>query len=435
MSSENHGNLAASYRPHRFADVVGHRHVVTLLEQAIKASRLPQQLLFSGPSGLGKTTLARICAAALLCERSDTGDACGACESCVAIWSSGSVHPDVVEFDAASHGNKEQVKELAQRASTVPSLGSKRIYIIDEAHGLSAAGGQAFLKLLEEPPPHVVFMLCTTDPDKMLRTNRGRCVEFTLNHPTTEELSEHLNRIAASEGLPLPEGLALQLVMSTDPALGIRGQVNALQRALALLRSGAEPELVSRTLGVVPSDLAEELATSVKAGDAAGAVLTAQEIREKSSEQGVRQALLSWTKAAFSSSLESGQLNRRYHHILKMVIECPPGALRTDLLVAEMALAFAPAAPQSEPPPAAPSASETRRVSDAPVKPVGETFLERVAAISNAAAAPLRSLSVQESDGDVTVDTSRLPQRVIDKHVACWQEAAGKQLNLIASAD
>ena len=154
-------------------------------------------------SGLGKTTLARCVAAALLCLDPKDGDACRVCESCLDISDPSRTHPDVIEFDAASNGQKDQIRELAARAQVAPVRSQHRVYIIDEAHGLSRDGGQAFLKLLEEPPPHVIFMLATTDPEKMLRTNRSRCVEFSLSRPTDRELAEHLVRVAEGVSLTL----------------------------------------------------------------------------------------------------------------------------------------------------------------------------------------------------------------------------------------
>jgi DNA polymerase III subunit gamma/tau len=243
-------SFAAAFRPRFFADVVGQRHVVLPLRRAVELGTVPKQLLFIGSSGLGKTTLARVTAAALLCDANVAGEPCGVCESCVDLFTPGGAHPDVDEFDAASNGLKDDIRELAQRAQLAPLRGSHRVFIIDEAHGLSNAGGQAFLKLLEEPPPHVVFMLATTDPQKMLATNRSRCIEFELLAPSVDDMARNLVRVAAAAGFSLDAAVASEVVDASDPALGVRGTVMLLEKLLVaspqMLDLDAAAELLGR---------------------------------------------------------------------------------------------------------------------------------------------------------------------------------------------
>lgn len=267
------GSVAARYRPHRFADVVGQRHAKIPLQRAIAAGKLPQQLLFSGGSGLGKTTLARICAAALLCQGSvedrPAGDCCGACTNCTDIVLG--QHPDVIEIDAASNGRVDEIRELAARAHFAPMRGQWRIYIIDEAHGLSAAGGQAFLKLLEEPPSHVIFMLATTDPEKMLHTNRSRCTEFELVPPSREELVANVVHVANAEGVSLDPADGLEVVNASPSELGLRGTLMSLEKVLPALRAN-EPVSIAELLGKPSRAALDELCSALAARDTALAV-------------------------------------------------------------------------------------------------------------------------------------------------------------------
>lgn len=335
------GSLAQSHRPRSFDAVIGQHHVTTVLRKALNAGRLPSQVLFAGPSGVGKTTLARVVAAALLCETPNDGDPCGSCDSCLDVFEPSRTHPDLVEFDAASHGLKDQVRELATRAATMPVRGEHRVYIIDEAHGLSAAGGQAFLKLLEEPPPHVVFLLATTDPDKMLETNRGRCLTFDCRRPSDEQIASQLQRVAAAEGLTLTDRTAAAVVAATDPALGVRGAIMSFEKIVDLLEWSDEPspDELSAVLGAAPSSRVDEILEAVDAGDRRGALEMLQRCSQAYSDQAVRRALLARLRrrlhaSAADSSSESFQMALWR---LDSVASSPAGALWTELAVARLA--------------------------------------------------------------------------------------------------
>lgn len=229
--------LAVKYRPRNFQELIGQKEVKKVLAAFVLNGKVPQQILFSGGSGLGKTTIARVFASMILChtafkDREDLAP-CNSCESCIEIFSSSTAHPDLIEFDAASNGGKDEIREIAQRAMLSPVLGSKKIYIIDEAHGLSNPGGQAFLKLLEEPPAHVIFMLCTTDPEKMLKTNRGRCIEFRLKNPTKTDLLANLEKIVLKENSSLSQDVLKLVIEASDPELGVRGTVVTLGKIIS----------------------------------------------------------------------------------------------------------------------------------------------------------------------------------------------------------
>lgn len=332
--------LATKHRPRRLADLVGQRHVTAVLQKALHSERLPHQLLFSGGSGLGKTTVARVVAAALLCEAPVADDACGKCDSCLDIFEANRSHPDVVEFDAASNGQKEQIRELAGRALTAPVRGKYRVYIIDEAHGLSQGGGQAFLKLLEEPPAHVIFMLATTDPDKMLRTNRGRCVEFELARPSDSELAEHLVSIARSENWALDTEAAKAVIQATDPALGVRGLLMTLEKLSDLLSWGTAPTIdeVAALLGLAPAAMIDAVWTAVCASDKQRALAELDAIRKRTSDASLRRALIERARDALTVALASGsgELSLwRFEQLLTM----PQGPLWTDLSVAKISRA------------------------------------------------------------------------------------------------
>jgi len=340
MSSTESSSLAVRYRPRSFAEVVGQRHVTKLIAPAIARGLLPPQILFSGASGLGKTTLARITAAALLCEtplsERENADVCLHCSNCIDITSPNRVHPDVVEFDAASHGGKDEIRSIAERAQLSPIRAEKKIYIIDEAHGLSGPGGQAFLKLLEEPPPHVVFMLATTDPDKMLKTNRSRCTEYELLAPSQAEMAQNLVRVAKAEAWPLSDEAALAIVESSDPALGVRATLMSLEKLAALLDDGEElsAENVLTSLG---HSSAAEISRIVAAVDeldphAAFAALTAA--RSSATDAAIHASLVSWaSQALLDSTPDTFALSRTR---LATLLATTPKPAYLDLAIADL---------------------------------------------------------------------------------------------------
>lgn len=327
-------SLATRFRPASLSQVVGQRHATSVLQAALKRGTLPQQILFSGGSGLGKTTLARCVAAALLCLDPKDGDACRVCQSCLDIADPSRTHPDVIEFDAASNGQKDQIRELAARAQVAPVRSSHRVYIIDEAHGLSRDGGQAFLKLLEEPPAHVVFMLATTDPEKMLKTNRSRCVEFALARPTNDDLAQHLVRTAEAASFTLSPEVAMFLVKNTDDALGVRGLMMSLEKISSMLSWGISPDVseVAALLGLPPSSKIAELLSAVDSADRLKALSVLDSIRSGVSESMIRHSL----RLALRERLlfDPSAINASFY---ELAVTTPVTPAHTDVLVSRIA--------------------------------------------------------------------------------------------------
>ena len=289
--------LAVKYRPKSFQELIGQREIKEILISSIINERIPQQILFAGGSGLGKTTIARIYASMILCHtpltERDEMKPCGACQSCHEIFSKNSSHPDLIEFDAASNGGKDEIREISQRAMLSPVLGNRKIYIIDEAHGLSNPGGQAFLKLLEEPPKHVVFMLCTTDPEKMLKTNRGRCIEFRLKDPTMAELIANLEKIAISEEVEVGKEVLKLVIESSDPELGVRGTVATLGKIInSRTKNGIELQEAEKVLGLPSRGETENLLEKITNGESALALNLADSLVDSFGALQVRKLLL-----------------------------------------------------------------------------------------------------------------------------------------------
>jgi DNA polymerase III subunit gamma/tau len=331
--ASNH-NLAVRHRPGSFSTVIGQRHVVSILRRAVVDCVVPQQILFSGGSGLGKTTIARILAAALLCKAEmstrESGEACSKCSSCIAIAEDR--HPDLIEFDAASNGSKDEIREIAARAQLTPLLSTRRIYIIDEAHGLSQPGGQAFLKLLEEPPAHVSFMLCTTDPQKMLKTNRGRCTEFELLSPTRTDLVTNLQNICRAEGWSCPVSVLEMVVDSTDLDLGVRGTVNTLSKLSTLLGSGDIDDKAAETLlGRASTTHAKALLSAVCKGKSDEAWQTLSAMRLHASDEAIRAALLDAARNGLIGDLQNPTRVPVALAVFERVVTMPKGRNWLDL--------------------------------------------------------------------------------------------------------
>lgn len=311
MTSTTIESLPVAYRPKSFDDVVGQEAVVQVLRALVSRDTLPQQLLFSGPSGTGKTTLARLTAAAMLCEtpvgEREAGNPCGTCSSCRDILWPDRTHADVMEIDAASNGRVDEIRELASQVQLMPQRAQRRIVIIDEVHGLSASGGSAFLKLLEEPPAHVVFLLATTDPEKMLLTNRSRVTELPLRRPTPQQIAANLQRVAADKHWNLPDPLAAAVVESTDPQLGVRGSLMTLQKIAPLLESSqGNPQQAFELLGAATPAIVSELRTAYRSGNRQAAAQAARRASATTSSATTLNALLRHTVQDVDAALASG---------------------------------------------------------------------------------------------------------------------------------
>ena len=334
--------LAVKYRPKFFSDLSGQRHIITILKGSIKERKVPQQILFSGGSGLGKTTIARVLASSLLCltpqDKRNDFEPCGDCDSCKLIFDFKQSHSDLIEFDAASNGGKDEIKDIAQKAQYSPVLSEVKVYIIDEVHGLSGAGGQAFLKLLEEPPSHVIFMLCTTDPEKMLKTNRGRCVEFSLFKPTLEESLSNLKRITSSEGWHIDDYYLREIINSSDPDLGIRGQVTNLAKLSSVLSIGEniDDELISHLLGIVSKNKIKLLFKAVNDKNPLHALDLLNQMRSYSDETFLRTAIINFARDNWINSLKNGNISEIDNEVYRKLVAMPEGKDWTDLTIAQI---------------------------------------------------------------------------------------------------
>lgn len=343
MSTHSSLGLARKYRPRSFAELAGQKHVSAILRRAIMRGNLPQQLLFSGGSGLGKTTVARIAAAAVLCstplDQRDQGDACMRCESCLDVWDTSRMHPDVIEFDAASHGSKDEIREIASKAQLASMRGGKKIYIIDEAHGLSGPGGQAFLKLLEEPPSHVIFMLATTDPGKMLETNRGRCTEFELIRPSDKDIFESLQRVAQGENWVVSESVARAVMLATSPALGMRGILMTLEKLSFLFQQGLEPtdEELASLLGAPTKTSLKLLVEYITSQQKSKALEELGHVRGFMKEELIRSSLIGVFRENFIETIQAGKPTKDAEYLLEVFLGLPHGSTWTELGVARAA--------------------------------------------------------------------------------------------------
>jgi DNA polymerase III subunit gamma/tau len=261
---EEYRSLYRKYRPQSPDQVLGQEHVVRALAGAVRENRLAHAFLFSGPRGTGKTSTARILAKMVNCQQGPTAEPDGTCEQCRRIESG--THLDVWEIDAASHGGVDDARELRERAPTAPAQGREKVYIIDEAQRLSREAFDALLKLFEEPPPGVRFVLCTTEPQKMPPTIVGRCQRFEFRRIPTEVIAEHLHRVATAESITLEDEAAEAIARQAEGAA--RDALSLLEQAALLGRGKVGTDEVGRLIGRPDLDIHFALADAVAVGEA-----------------------------------------------------------------------------------------------------------------------------------------------------------------------
>jgi DNA polymerase-3 subunit gamma/tau len=274
--------LYRKYRPQDFDEVVGQEGVVRTLRNALATDQVRQAYLFAGPRGTGKTSMARILAKALNCAQGPTPTPDKVCHACVAIANGTSL--DVVEMDAASQRGIDDIREIRERVVLQPAEGRYKVYILDEAHQLTDAAWNALLKLIEEPPPHLVFIFCTTDLSKVLPTVRSRCQTFVFQRPRLPELVTKLRRIADADGIDAPDA-ALALI-----ARGARGAYRDAESILDQLAAATGNKItvqdVLQMLGTVEEEALFRIGDLVVDGDTAGALTYLEELAENGQDLG-----------------------------------------------------------------------------------------------------------------------------------------------------
>jgi DNA polymerase-3 subunit gamma/tau len=271
--------LYRKYRPSVFADVIGQEHVTVPLSNALESGRTHHAYLFSGPRGCGKTSSARIMARSLNCAQGPTPNPCGECQSCKDLVANGPGSLDVIELDAATHGLVDDARDLRDKAFFAPVQSKYKIYIIDEAHQLGPGAANALLKVVEEPPPHVIFIFATTEPEKLISTIRSRTHHYPFRLVPPGILGEHLEKICAQEGVKVAKGVIPLVVRasggSVRDALSILGQLLA-----GAGTEGVSYEIAIQLLGFTDSALLDDAVEALAARDGATLFKTVDRVIE-----------------------------------------------------------------------------------------------------------------------------------------------------------
>jgi DNA polymerase-3 subunit gamma/tau len=255
--------LARKWRPRKFAELVGQEHVVRALTNALDSGRMHHAYLFTGTRGVGKTTIARIFAKSLNCERGESADPCGECAVCTAVDAGRFV--DLLEIDAASNTGVDDVREVIENAQYAPSRGRFKVYLVDEVHMLSKPAFNALLKTLEEPPPHVKFLLATTDPQKLPVTVLSRCLKFNLKRLLPEQISGQMRHILGAEGIEYEDEAIGELAHGADGSL--RDGLSLLDQAIAYGGGSLRAADVRAMLGSVERGQVLGVLEALAAGD------------------------------------------------------------------------------------------------------------------------------------------------------------------------
>jgi DNA polymerase-3 subunit gamma/tau len=274
--------LARKWRPKNFADTVGQEHVLQALMNALETERLHHAYLFAGTRGVGKTTIARILAKALNCETGVTAEPCGECSACKEIDEGRFV--DLIEVDAASKTKVDDTRDLLDNVQYAPARGRFKVYIIDEVHMLSKSSFNALLKTLEEPPPHVKFLLATTDPQKLPVTVLSRCLQFNLKRLTPRLIHDRLVHICDAESIAAEPAAMALLARSADGSL--RDALSLLDQAIAYCGGTVTEEQVALMLGTIDRVHVSKLLNLLAASDANGVIGTIAEIDEQFPDYG-----------------------------------------------------------------------------------------------------------------------------------------------------
>jgi len=275
--------LYRKYRPSIFADVIGQEHVTTPLSNALESGKIHHAYLFSGPRGCGKTSSARIMARSLNCQKGPTPTPCGECQSCKDLVANGPGSLDVIELDAATHGLVDDARDLRDKAFFAPVQSRYKIYIIDEAHQLGPGAANALLKVVEEPPAHVLFIFATTEPDKLISTIRSRTHHYPFRLVPPAILSAHLEKICEKEGIKVAKGVIALVVRSSGGS--VRDALSVLGQLLAGAGSdGVTYEIAVALLGFTDSVLLDEAIDALAARDSSSLFNTVDKVVESGAD-------------------------------------------------------------------------------------------------------------------------------------------------------
>jgi DNA polymerase-3 subunit gamma/tau len=260
--------LYRKYRPSTFSEVIGQEHVTEPLSNALESGKIHHAYLFSGPRGCGKTSSARIMARSLNCEKGPTPNPCGQCQSCKDLVANGPGSIDVIEIDAATHGLVDDARDLRDKAFFAPVSSRYKIYIIDEAHQLGSGAANALLKVVEEPPPHVLFIFATTEPEKLISTIRSRTHHYPFRLVPPGILAAHLEKVCNSEGIKVAKGVIPLVVRASGGS--VRDALSVLGQLLAGAgKAGVTYEIAIQLLGYTDGALLDEAIDAIAARDGA----------------------------------------------------------------------------------------------------------------------------------------------------------------------
>lgn len=313
--------LYRKYRPQTFAQLVGQEHVIKTLEGALSSGRVGHAYLFTGPRGTGKTTIARIFAKALNCAEFGKKGAvvpCNVCDACLSVNAGTSL--DLIEIDAASNRGIDEIRALKESAQVAAPSGGYKVFLIDEVHMLTKDSFNALLKILEEPPAHVVFVLATTEPHKILATVLSRVQRFDFHRITPSEMVTKLKSIAKAEKIQIDDDSLLSIAKASDGAL--RDAEVSLTKIRSIIPSGAiSDKEVAEILGLIPTSYHPKLLSYIASGDKSSAVALIHDIHDAGMDlenftkefiSYSRSALLSRVNPALSESIEGPEAHKQF---------------------------------------------------------------------------------------------------------------------------